>query len=933
MEQVAEIDSREDAGVALTKIAQGLAHELHPRRRTALRAGLNSSLERDWGFDSLSRAELLLRVERAFSVHLPEQLLSEAETLNDLLSALAGARRLSSFDATARRIVTEETAEPAPAEATTLTEVLDWHVLRHGDRVHIVIWHGDGEETKLTYRHVAEQAQAAASGLRQAGLQPGERVAIMLPTREAFFAAFFGVLYAGGVPTPIYPPARPSQIEEHLKRQAGILRNARAVLLIAAREASAVARLLKLQVETLRAVISQEELSQGPGSWKLKVQADSTALLQYTSGSTGDPKGVVLSHSNMLANIRAMGEAMEAGPDDVFVSWLPLYHDMGLIGAWLGSLYFAAPLVVMSPLTFLVRPEQWLWAIHRHRATLSASPNFGFGFCLHKIEDQAITGLDLSSLRMVANGSEAVLPDTIRDFAARFAKYGFRQEAMAPVYGLAENAVGLAFPPLGRPPIIDRIDRAALTREGRALPAPPDDLTALEFVACGRPLPGHEIRIIDATSELSEREEGRLQFRGPSATRGYLDNPVKNRELFDGDWLNSGDLAYIAGGDVYITGRSKDIIIRAGRHIYPEEIEAVVGDVTGVRKGCVAVFGTQDPHRGTERVIVLAETRETEADALAQIRQRIEEAVTPLLDAPPEEIILGPPHTVPKTSSGKLRRTSARELFEQGKLVLRPQPLWQQVLRLSIAGLGPQLRRATRTLSEYLYAGWWWTVVILMGAFLWPAVLLLPSSSQRWTLMHRAARAAFWLMGIRLQITGTWPKATGVIVVSNHASYLDGLVLAAALPGEAAFIAKKELEPQFFAGPFLRRLGALFVDRADPEGGVEDVNKGLEIAQAGRMLVFLPEGTFTRAPGLLPFRLGAFVIAARQQLSILPLTLRGTRSILRSDQWFPRRGAVSVTVGPLFAPDGSDFDAAVKLRDKVRAEILANCGEPDAVEA
>jgi acyl-CoA synthetase (AMP-forming)/AMP-acid ligase II len=215
--------------------------------------------------------------------------------------------------------------------------------------------------------------------LRQAGLQPGERVAIMLPTSEAFFAVFFGVLYAGGVPTPIYPPARPSQIEEHLKRQAGILRNARAVLLIAAREASAVARLLKLQVETLRAVISQEELSQGPGSWKLKVQADSTALLQYTSGSTGDPKGVVLSHSNMLANIRAMGEAMEAGPDDVFVSWLPLYHDMGLIGAWLGSLYFAAPLVVMSPLTFLVRPEQWLWAIHRHRATLSASPNFGFG--------------------------------------------------------------------------------------------------------------------------------------------------------------------------------------------------------------------------------------------------------------------------------------------------------------------------------------------------------------------------------------------------------------------------------------------------------------------------------------------------------------------------------------------------------------------------
>jgi 1-acyl-sn-glycerol-3-phosphate acyltransferase len=451
-------------------------------------------------------------------------------------------------------------------------------------------------------------------------------------------------------------------------------------------------------------------------------------------------------------------------------------------------------------------------------------------------------------------------------------------------------------------------------------------------VACGRPLPAHQIRIIDATGELGEREEGRLQFRGPSTTSGYLENPTKNRELFDGEWLNSGDLAYIAGGDVFITGRSKDIIIRAGRHIYPEEIEAAVGDVVGVRKGCVAVFGTQDPRRGTERLVVLAETRETEPAVLAELQQRVEAAATPLLDAPPDEVVLVPPHTVPKTSSGKLRRTSARELFERGRLALRPQPLWRQLLRLGIAGLGPQLRRTARTLGEFLYAGWWWSVVVLMGALLWPAILLLPRSSRRWAFMHRAARGALRLMGIRLDVVGTWPRAAGAIIVTNHASYLDGLVLAAVIPGEPAFIAKKELETQVVAGPFLRRLGALFVDRADPEGGVEDVNKALEAARAGRMLVFFPEGTFTRAPGLLPFRLGAFVIAARQRLSILPLTLRGTRSILRGDQWFPRHGAVSVRVGSPASTEGTDFAAAIRLRDKVRAEILANCGEPDAAE-
>src|SRR5690606_21305875 len=199
--------------------------------------------------------------------------------------------------------------------------------------------------------------------------------------------------------------------------------------------------------------------------------SDALALLQYTSGSTGDPKGVMLTHANLLANIRAMGEAITASPSDVFVSWLPLYHDMGLIGAWLGSLHYAARLVVMSPLTFLARPVRWLNAIHRHRGTLSAAPNFAFELCLKKIDDEALAGPGLGPLRRVAPGAEPVNPDSSRRFTERFASYGFRPEAMTPVYGLAENSVGLAFPPLGRPPVIDRIDRAALTSEGRAVPA------------------------------------------------------------------------------------------------------------------------------------------------------------------------------------------------------------------------------------------------------------------------------------------------------------------------------------------------------------------------------------------------------------------------------------------------------------------------------
>ena len=918
---------------ALVAISRDLARELYPGRRMVERAGLDSTLDKDWGFDSLSRAELLLRVERAFATHLPERLLGEAETLRDLLDALAHAeaRPPKGLDLAVRAPATEA-AEPAPDTAATVTEVLDWHVDHHPERVHIVLLEGDGTEKSITYRRLSERARAVARGLLAAGLEAGQRVAIMLPTDEAFFVAFFGILYAGGVPTPIYPPARLSRIEEHLRRQAGILRNAAAVALIAAPEASSVGQLLGLQVESLHRIVSVDELA-AAGATVPALQGSprstAVALVQYTSGSTGDPKGVVLTHANLLANIRAMGEVMQAGPSDVFVSWLPLYHDMGLIGAWLGSLYFAAPLVVMSPFVFLVRPESWLWAIHHHKGTLSAAPNFAFELCLRRVDDSMIEGLDLGSLRMVTDGSEAVNPDTIRRFTRRFARYGFRAQAMAPVYGLAENAVGLAFPPLGRLPVIDRIDRMALAEQGRATAAAPDATDALEFVACGRPLPGHQIRIVDATGETGERQEGRLQFRGPSATSGYLDNPAKTQELFDGPWLNSGDLAYAAGGDVFITGRSKDIVIRAGRHIYPEEIEAAVGDLAEVRKGCVAVFGAPDPRAGTERLVVVAETRLTEPARFAALRQEIEQAAGRLLDAPPEEVLLVPPGSVLKTSSGKLRRAATRELFLNRRLGERPLPASRQLFRLALSGVAPRLRRWGAALSGLAYAGWWWTVLVASSTVLWPTVLLVPGRTRRWAIVHAAARLLLRLMAVRVSVTGAWPKPGTALLAINHSSYFDSLVLAAVVPGAPAFVVKRELDAQFVAGPFLRALGALFVERSDPEGGVSDTKAALAAARAGQSLAFFPEGTFTRAYGLRPFRLGAFVIAVQQKLGVAPVTVCGTRSILRDGQWLPRRGDVSVHVGDVLAADGDDFAATVRLRDRVRGAILSRTSEPD----
>jgi acyl-CoA synthetase (AMP-forming)/AMP-acid ligase II len=267
---------------------------------------------------------------------------------------------------------------------------------------------------------------------------------------------------------------------------------------------------------------------------------------------------------------------------DVFVSWLPLYHDMGLIGAWLTSLHFGFPLVVMSPLRFLARPARWLQAIHEHGGTISGGPNFGFELCLRRIDDDELEGSTSQSWRIAFNGAEPVSPDTVTRFAERFARFGLRPEALTPVYGLAECAVALTVPPLDRGARIDRVARQPLARHGRAEPADDTEKHPVRHVACGKPLPGHHVRIVDdAGRVLPDRREGRIQFRGPSATSGYYRNPQATRELFDGDWLNTGDLGYLAEGDLFVTGRTKDLIIRAGRNLHPAELEEAVGRLPG----------------------------------------------------------------------------------------------------------------------------------------------------------------------------------------------------------------------------------------------------------------------------------------------------------------------------------------------------------------
>lgn len=928
MEQMPALDQ----STRLLSIVDQLVAEVRPAGRSS--AGLDSMLDKDLGLDSLARVELLARIELAFDVRLPDDLLGSAETPRDLLAAVAAGSPGATGDAEHGRWTAPEAAEEGqPDSAATLVEVLQWHVRRHPERPHVLFQRSATETETLSYGQLLATARELAAGLRDIGVVPGQCVALMLPTGLEFFHGFYGILLAGAVPVPIYPPTRTGQIEDHLRRQAGILQNCEAVALISFDAARLVARILSGLAPSLRAVTTPEELRQAGASVASagdhRGRASDIALLQYTSGSTGNPKGVTLDHGNLLANIRAWGQAVALTPADVTVSWLPLYHDMGLIGAWLGSLYHACPLVLMSPLDFLARPERWLWAIHQHRGTVTAAPNFAFELCLRHLDLARLQGLDLSSWRYAANGAEPVAAETLARFASALAPFGLRAEALAPVYGLAECTVGLAVSPPGRGPLIDRVQREALAA-GDAVPAAGDDVHALSMVACGLPLPGHEVRIVDeAGRQLPPRRVGRLEFRGPSATRGYYRNVEATEKLIRDGWLDSGDLAYLADGDIFITGRLKDTIIRGGRNLYPYELEEAVGSIPGVRRGCVAVFGVAAAGQGTEKLVVVAESRETDAAARQELVRHINALTVELLGTPPDDVVLAPPHAVLKTSSGKIRRAATREVYCGSGFAGDGRALWLQVARLGVAGFWQSLRVALRRGGELLYGGYAWCVYGLLTLPAVAGIMLLPGVERRWRVVGAIARACVRLCGIRLRVTGLEHLPAGpAIFVANHASYVDGIVLAAALPLPLGFVAKQELAAHPLAGPLLRRLGAAFVERFDARQGVDDVRRLAEAAGV-RPLLFFAEGTFTRHPGLLPFRLGAFQIAVQNHLAVTPVALAGTREVLRDESWLPRRAELRVSIGAPIAPTGEGWQAALQLRDATRAAILADCGEAD----
>jgi acyl-CoA synthetase (AMP-forming)/AMP-acid ligase II len=523
-----------------------------------------------------------------------------------------------------------------------------------------------GAERWRSFAEIRASALRVARALALRGLRRGDLVALVLPDGEQFLTALFGASIAGVIPASLYPPATTGDLPRYIELTAAILNVAEARAIVTSRALAPAFDAARAVCPRLSLVLCREDLDADADEPRAAPSLDDIAFVQFTSGSTSTPKGVALTHANVAANIAAFSgsEGVGARADDVAVSWLPLNHDMGLVGMAIGALYVARPCVLLPPQSFVKRPAEWLRALTRHRGTVSFAPNFAYDLCVRRVKDTS--GLDLAPWRVAGCGAEPIHPGTLAAFAAKFAPAGFRDAAFLPCYGLAEHVLAATFAPRGRAPRVERVATADLIERRIAVPAGSDEAHATSLVSCGSALPGHAVRIVsEAGRALGERCLGEIQLAGPSVMLGYYKRDAQTKEAIANGWLRTGDLGYIADGELFVCGRAKDLIIVHGRKYHPQDLEWAVDDVDGVRRGRVAAFGVVEAGRADRVVIVVEPSGTAPSDRLADaIRRRIGDLFGLCVD----EVAVVPSGAVGRTTSGKVQRTATKERFLRGEL-------------------------------------------------------------------------------------------------------------------------------------------------------------------------------------------------------------------------------------------------------------------------
>ena len=571
------------------------------------------------------------------------------------------------------------------ARATKEPDRIAVHLLRSAAR-------GAFRDEGVTMGEWVRGAGTCAAALKRSGLGRTDRVLLCVPTGRAFLDCFLGASIIGAVPVPLPSLEGFARPAAFVNRLTSVVHDAAPSAVFADKRTAAYLRDSGLLHPSLP-LIEPRTLDPAVGPEPDPASGDEPALIQYTSGSTGTPRGVVITAANLAANVDAMARALRLTAEDRVVSWLPLYHDMGLIGGLLALVAHGATSWLLSPLEFMLRPASWMQAASESRATLTVAPNFAYGLVAKKVADEDLRGIDLSSLRAAVNGAEPVDPAIAEAFFARFEPMGFRRSAYFPVYGLAESTLSVTFPPLGRGLKVDHIRREDLAR-GHAVPAPPGPGT-MAMVSVGSPIDGHGVSIVGEDHEpMPERRLGQIWVRGPSLSPWYFEKHHAVRERRTS--LRTGDVGYLADGELYVVDRLKDLVKVAGRSYSPSDIERAAEGVSGVRAGRSVAFGVTDPAVGTESLVLLAEVLPRTAQDLEALTEELRIAVVEQIGLSPSAVCLLKPGSLPRTSSGKLMRRDARDRYLSGALngaaSLRP----MFPLRFIHAGVGAFMRFLAR---------------------------------------------------------------------------------------------------------------------------------------------------------------------------------------------------------------------------------------------
>ncbi len=552
-----------------------------------------------------------------------------------------------------------------PPAALTLDSALD-HAAAGSDGL-IFVDLAEREE-RLAWREVRERAGSTAAGLAGAGVSPGDRVALLLPTGPAFITVFFGCILAGAIPVPLYPPVRLGRLPEFVEATARMLAAVEARLVLTD---ARLLRLLGRVAERARPALgfaTPADLDRGaPAPRVAPASPGDAAVIQFSSGTTRHPQPIVLTHRNLTMQCAALKELLRPrdGATQLGVSWLPLYHDMGLIGSLLSALTYPGTLVLIRPEHFLARPALWLRAISRHRATISAAPFFAFPFCARRIRDAELAGCDLTSWRIAFCGAEHVSWRGLQRFSRRFSAWGFDPRALTPAYGLGEASLAVTSRAAGAGAAVLGVDPQRLA---------PGDVIAPgshPLVSCGPPLHGMEIEVRDTRGRvvLPERRCGRLFVRGPGLMAGYHRQPEATAAVLQDGWLDTGDLGFVHEGEIYICGRAKDLIVVRGANHLPQEFEECLLELDGVQPGRALAVGYQAPDADGEVLLLLVE-QDARAGSMdrAEFARRVCRRILEQTGVQPHTVLVLPRGTLPRTSSGKLRRAEALRRFLSGGL-------------------------------------------------------------------------------------------------------------------------------------------------------------------------------------------------------------------------------------------------------------------------